>query len=118
MYLIVLTFFNLICLLAKLGVAKEFCRGLKIHRDYSAGLSAYERKNYDECFKIYKPYIDCKEDECSGIKYTLGLMYYYGQGVNVDRKKALELFGESAALGDIGASLFLKQFKVRTHEKT
>jgi TPR repeat protein len=110
--------FKFFRLLAKFGIGKEFYRELEISRDLGICSRAYKRKNYEECLEIYNRYKDCVSDRCSGIKYTMALMHYYGHGVTLNRKKSIELFEECAALGDIDAKLFLRQFEVRTHEKT
>ena len=117
-YLLIQSFFLFFRFLAKIGIAKEFYRDLEISRDLGICSRAYMRKNYEKCLEIFERYKNCDNDSCNGIKHTMALMYYYGHGVNLNRKKSLELFNELAASGDMKSKLFLRQFELKTHEKT
>ena len=117
-YLLIQSSFQFFRILAKIGILKEFYKDLEISRNLGICDRSYRRGDYEKCLELYELYKGCEIDKCNGIKHIMALMYYYGHGVKPNRKKSLELFGELAKSGDLNAQLFLRQFEVRTHEKT
>jgi len=111
-YYLVNIFIFLICIPSKLGVGKNLCAEFKASKDLGAGSGAYLRGEYEKSYQILKPYLDLPDDRCyGGIKYQLALLFYYGNGVNLNRETANSLFEESASLGWDDAVKYLADLK-------
>uniref|UniRef100_UPI0013CDFE46 tetratricopeptide repeat protein n=1 Tax=Helicobacter vulpis TaxID=2316076 RepID=UPI0013CDFE46 len=66
--------------------------------------AAYKRKDYPKAFRLYKQ--EAQRGEAQAI-YHLGLMYYYGQWVDIDYKKAFNYFKKAGEMGIADAYLEL-----------
>ncbi|MFC3848050.1 tetratricopeptide repeat protein [Helicobacter baculiformis] len=66
--------------------------------------AAYKRKGYLTAFKLYKQ--GAQRGEAQAI-YHLGLMYRYGQWVDLDYKKAIKYFEKAGKMGVVDAYLEL-----------
>ena len=60
---------------------------------YQAGVAAYEEGDYATAIEKLQPFA---EQGQAGAQYHLGLMYYYGQGVDKDEKEAAKWFRKAA----------------------
>jgi len=68
--------------------------------DLQDGLDAYERKDYKEAFRLWKP---LAEQGHADIQRRLGYMYETGQGLPQHYKEAVRLYRLSAEQGDASA---------------
>jgi uncharacterized protein len=64
--------------------------------DFQDGVDAYNRKDYKEAFRLWKP---LAEQGYAGARCNLGLMYDKGQGVTQDYKEAVKWYRLSAEQG-------------------
>jgi len=109
----------LVCLPSKFGFSNQLCVEFKASRDLGAASGAYIDKNYNRCYRLLKPYLRCKDDHCyGGIKYQLALLFYYGEGVALNREMATMLFKESADLGWDDAIQYLEEVRKFKNKKT
>lgn len=74
----------------------------------SEGIACFRTENYRQAFILLKPMADRGHPEA---QYAVGYMYYYGQGVIEDRKKAWVWIKRAAAAGQTDAILALKILK-------
>ncbi|MCX7099900.1 MAG: hypothetical protein NTV43_18550 [Methylococcales bacterium] len=79
-----------------------FCSTAVHAQDCKDGLAAYVAGNYSKAIAIFQPLVS-QGDDCA--QYQLGEMYKLGQGVPLDKNKALELFKQAAAKGNDKAKL-------------
>ncbi|MBW9275269.1 MAG: SEL1-like repeat protein [Candidatus Thiodiazotropha sp. (ex. Lucinisca nassula)] len=106
------------CGQARIGISKEFCYTLRASKAFGEGGRAYERGDYEVCYEILSPYLAAEQDGVhGGIKYHLGLLFFYGRGVTLNRGQANKLFEEAALLGWEQAQQYLSQFKGRSSEE-
>lgn len=71
---------------------------------FEDGLLAYHRGDLAEALKIWEPL--AKQGDPSA-QYSLGLMYYRGEGVNLDPHEAAHWYHKAADQGDPDAQLNL-----------
>ncbi|MES9946693.1 MAG: hypothetical protein ABW080_17205 [Candidatus Thiodiazotropha sp.] len=110
--------YSIACGLARIGIAKQFCYTLRASKAFGEGSRAYERGEYKVCYNILSPYLEDEEDGVyGGIKYQLGLLFFYGRGVALNRGQANKLFEEAALLGWEQAQQYLSQFEDRNNEE-
>ena len=110
-YLITNLVVGIICLLSKLGIAKQLCQEFKASMALGGGGGAYIKGNYEKAYEILSPYQGVEDDFANGgIKYQLALLFYYGRGVTMNRPIANKLFEEAASLGWEEAQKYLSQF--------
>lgn len=69
--------------------------------DYTAGLRAYNQKNYAQAMKEFKA------DGSKNSNYNLGVMYFKGEGVKADHLQGLEYFKKAAERGHTNAQFIL-----------
>jgi DNA polymerase III alpha subunit (gram-positive type) len=62
-------------------------------------------KNVSEAIRLYKEASDAGH---ASAQYNLGFCYWYGEGVAVDKEKAVELFRESARRGNARAEQMMR----------
>lgn len=72
------------------------------------GINCFRIQNYREAFIHLKPEADRGQPDA---EYAVGYMYYYGQGVTEDRKKACIWISRAAAKGQVDAIRALKMIK-------
>lgn len=63
---------------------------------FQAGISAYDQGEYGKAAEYYALASDQGDAEA---QEALGLMYYYGQGVEQDYEKAAEYYRQAAEMG-------------------
>jgi TPR repeat protein len=68
--------------------------------DFAAGLSAYQKGDYDGALKEWQPLAESGE---AIAQFNVGLMYYEGQGVRQDYARAAEWFQRAADQGYLKA---------------
>lgn len=101
---------NLCHLLLKIGIFKESCKSAIASYDLGYSSSEYERKNYGKVASVLRKYIDVENDYCHGsLKYTIGLLYFYGHGIEKDPIKAEKLFFQAAVLGCDSAREYISE---------
>lgn len=117
-YVISRVIYSIACGLAHIGIAKEFCYTLTASKAFGEARRAYERGDYEICYKALSPYIADEQDGVfGGIKYQLGLLFFYGRGVTLNRDQANKLFEEAAYLGWEQAQQFLSQLEGHDSEE-
>jgi uncharacterized protein len=72
--------------------------------DFQDGVDAYERKDYKEAFRLWKP---LAEQGYVLAQYNLGLMYDNGNGLPQDYKEAVKWYRLSAEQGYVRGQLNL-----------
>ena len=72
--------------------------------DYQQGLSAYERKDYNQAFAVWLPLAEQGHVEA---QFNVGYMYVTGQGVGQDREIGVNWYRKAAALGHAKAQFNL-----------
>ena len=108
-----------ICLLSKLGIAKQLCREIKSSMVLGAGGGEYIRGNYEKAYETLSPYLNVEDDFVhGGIKYHLALLFYYGRGVTLNRPVANKLFEEAALLGWEDAQKYMSQYHGQNKART
>ena len=113
---------------ARYQLGKLFCQGKLVQKDIARGLPLLEElaeagvasaayiagKVYlnEEGWKDVQKAIRCfhmaAEDGNSYAEYQLGKIYYFGNGIRVDREKGLEYLAQSAAHGNMYAENLLR----------
>lgn len=73
-----------------------FATTLSFGANFQDGVNAYEKGDYKTAFTIFED-LASKGDADS--QRNLGLMYYNGQGVKQDYKKAIEWYEKAATQG-------------------
>lgn len=68
------------------------------------GIDAYKKEDFKSAFKIFE--ILAKEGNASA-QYNLGVMYYYGDGVEPNKKMAYKYLLEAADQGHLDAQINL-----------
>lgn len=68
---------------------------------YQAGLAAYRAHDYKRALKEFKA------DQGRDSRYTLGVMYYKGEGVKADHQEGIEWFRKAAEKGHVQAQFLL-----------
>lgn len=76
----------------------------------SAGIKSFQEQNYREAFIRLIPEAEKGNPEA---QYAVGYMYYYGQGVVEDRKKAWYWMNAAAKAGHPEAITALKMVKIQ-----
>jgi len=66
--------------------------------DLDAGARYHEQKAYAKAARAYER---AAAQGSSEARRRLGLMYYHGEGVRPDNRRAVELFASAAAAGDV-----------------
>ncbi len=108
-----------VCLLGKVGIAKDYCNQLRASVVLGEGAGAYLHGNYELSYKVLSPYLNVEDDLMfGGIKYQLALHFFYGKGVTLNRQVANRLFEESAALGWEDAITYLSQYEKPQQKET
>ena len=103
-------------LLLKAGILKETNKSLIASYDLGYSSSEYENKNYGNVRNSLRKYINMEDDYCHGaLKYTIGLLYFYGHGIEKDPIKAEKFFLQAAALGSDEAKEYIS--KKSEHEE-
>ena len=69
-----------------------------------AGHDAYKNENYSKAMRIWKSEAD---DGNAHAQYSIGYLYYYGEGVLKDEKKGLEWNEKDAFNGSVAAQRFM-----------
>ena len=97
-------------LLLKAGILKETNKSLIASYDLGYSSSEYENKNYGNVRNSLRKYINLENDYCYGaLKYTIGLLYFYGHGIEKDTIKAEKFFLQAAALGSDEAKEYISK---------
>ncbi len=78
------------------------------HANLSEGIACFRVQNYREAFIHLKPEAEKGQPDA---QYAVGYMYYYGQGVIEDRKKAWLWINRAAAAGQSDAVAAVKILK-------
>ncbi len=73
------------------------------------GITSFKLQNYRQAFVRLLP--EAKKGNPDA-QYAIGYMYYYGQGVTENRKKALEWIGCAALANQHDAIIALKALKI------
>ena len=76
--------------------------GGPVWADFQAGLTAYERNDFDTAIKEWLPLAEKGEAKS---QYYLGSLYYYGLGKSQNFSKAIFWFQKAATQGEISAQL-------------
>ncbi|MFA7092313.1 MAG: tetratricopeptide repeat protein [Arcobacteraceae bacterium] len=71
---------------------------------FNDALEAYQKEDYTKAFGIFEKLAN--EGNASA-QYNLGVLYYYGDGVAVDKKKAYTLLVQAADQGHEEAQISL-----------
>ena len=71
---------------------------------YDKGFVAYQSGEYEKAFKLFT---DAANQGDADAQYSLGLLYYYGEGVTQDYKKAVKWFTFAAEEGYAKAQFIL-----------
>ena len=71
---------------------------------YQAGVAAYEDGDYATAIEKLQPFAEQGHAE---VQYYLGLMYYYGRGVDEDYKEAVKWFHKAVEQGHAEAQYYL-----------
>lgn len=80
------------------------------------GIVAYNTKSYDKAKFFFEEAI--KEDQSANAAYLLGKMYLYGEGMNVDNQKAIQLFEFASESGNIPAGCYLSEAYMNSKTNT
>ena len=113
---IVIVLVSLCYLLLKIGIFKETCKSLIASYDLGYTSSEYENNNYGNVRNALRKYTIMENDYCHGaLKYTIGLLYFYGHGIEKDTIKAEKFFLQAAALGSDEAKEYIS--KKSEHEE-
>lgn len=78
------------------------------------GIASFKAQDYRRAFIRLKPEAEKGQPEA---QYAVGYMYYYGQGVVEDRKKAWFWINMAAQLGQPDALVAVKILEKGTYEK-
>ncbi len=78
---------------------------------FEKGLNAYKSRDFKTAFDIFTP---LSEKGDARAKLRLGLMYFYGLGVEVDGRRGIALIEDAAKSGDINAISYNKSREVAT----
>ncbi len=71
---------------------------------YSRGEEYYDSKNYEKAFEYY---LKAANRGHISAQYSLGILYFYGHGIEVNYEKAFKCFSEAADKGSGEAQCFL-----------
>src|SRR3977135_3984233 len=74
-------------------VVLSFCALVATAADFSTGLSAYQKGDYETALKEWRPLAEQGE---ASAQFNLGLMYYEGHGVPQQYGQAAEWFRRAA----------------------
>jgi hypothetical protein len=101
-----------------LGLFPKTCNGFIASHDLGRGTRAYESDKV-QALRYLMRYEDYEDDFCCGsIKYTLGLIYFYGDSsITSDRLKAYSLFESAALLGNETAQEYLQKVDASDKQK-
>ncbi len=77
----------------------------------SEGIRCFREQNYRHAFVRLKPLANKGQPDA---QYAVGYMYYYGEGVIEDRKKAYLWISRAASAGQPEALKAIKILKIRT----
>ncbi len=87
-----------------LGVALVLALGGQAQPGFEDGLLAYHRGDHATAFQIWRP---LAERGHAAAQYSLGLLYYRGEGILPDLKQAARWYRKAADQGDPDAQLNL-----------
>lgn len=76
------------------------------------GINSFRNEDYRQAFIRLKPAAQKGQPDA---QYAIGYMYYYGQGVEEDRKKAWFWINQAAAAGQADAIVAVKMLKQRAN---
>ena len=74
-------------------------------KNFRDGIHSFQIQNYRQAFILLKPEADKGQPDA---QYAIGYMYYYGQGVVEDRKKARHWIRCAAQKGQTDAMVALR----------
>ena len=77
---------------------------------FNTGYKAYLKKNFKKAIFYWRPLANKGN---SNAQYHLGIMFFNGQGVNLDFAKAAKWFQLSAAQGDVGAQYMIGEMTLK-----
>lgn len=78
--------------------------GSQARADFADGADAFERRDYATALQEWRP---LAEEGDAAAQFSLGVMYYYGQGVRQDYEAAMTLYRRAAAQDHAGAQFNL-----------
>jgi TPR repeat protein len=113
---------------ARYQLGKLFCQGKLVQKDIARGLPLLEElaeagvtsaayiagkvylkeEGWQDVQKAIRCFHMAAEDGNSYAEYQLGKIYYFGNGIRVDREKGLEYLNRSAAHGNVYAENLLR----------
>ena len=113
---------------ARYQLGKLFCQGKLVQKDIARGLPLLEElaeagvtsaayiagkvylkeEGWQDVQKAIRCFHMAAEDGNSYAEYQLGKIYYFGNGIRVDREKGLEYLAQSAAHGNMYAENLLR----------
>lgn len=100
--LVVYYILRLVVLLIKIlvifHIAPNFFKSIIASYSIGEGSQAYEEKRYNDAIKILKPISDyqIKDVYVGDAQYILGVIYYYGLGIEKDIDTAISYFKKSS----------------------
>lgn len=80
------------------------------------GVLAYNQKSYDKARQFFE--LAITKEESANAAYMLGKMYLYGEGVNIDYPKAIELLGFARENGNIPSGCYLSEAYMNSKTNT
>lgn len=88
----------------RVGLALLLLLNLCFANTFNEALEAYKKEEYAKAFTIFEKLAN--EGNASA-QHNLGVMYYYGDGVTMDKKKAYTLLVQAADQGNEEAQISL-----------
>lgn len=105
-------FSRIFLLLACLATILSGC--VANHVNLHEGIRSFQLQNYRDAFIRLKPEADKGQADA---QYAIGYMYYYGQGIVEDRKKAWYWITCAAKAGQVDAQAAVKILGTRSGSK-
>lgn len=88
----------------KIGLMLLLFLNLCFANTFKEALEAYKKEDFTKAFTIFEKL--SKEGNITAL-YNLGVMYYYGEGVAMDKKKGFDLLVQAADQGHEEAQISL-----------
>lgn len=80
--------------------------------ELEAGIAAYDTGDYTKAYEILYPLAAYKRDPEA--QFHMGMIYFYGEGVEKDIDKAMEWWKKAMRSGHVDAAYRLSELKTST----
>ena len=80
--------------------------------ELEAGVNAYDAGDYPQAYKIWDPLAAYKRN--SEAQFPLGMIYFYGEGVEKDLNQAMEWWKKAMKNGHVDAAYRLSEIATST----